>query len=275
MAILECEGMAGFSLASCRLECKKFAMSQPVREPLSCKVRWFEAVDSTNTRLLEQVRLDPAWPSGTVWAAKRQTAGRGRLGRKWVSFEGGNLLFSMYYRTSVGLDRFPSLAMAMAISIDELLHGVKVPSNLKWPNDVQVKGRKIAGLLVERAGEDGLVIGVGLNVNMTAIELAQIDQQATSLKNETGKDWNVEALLNDLLTNHLPHWLHSWEAEGFAGLRVRWLQGCGGLDAPIAVRDGATRIHGTLAGFGENGELLLRLPTGEIQTIWSGDVVVP
>jgi len=238
-------------------------------------VQWFDEIDSTNTRLLEQVRLNPALSSGTIWAALRQTAGRGRLERKWVSPSCGNLLFSWYFRSSAGLSRMPSLTMAMAIAIDDMLLGFHIPSNLKWPNDVQVKGCKIAGLLAERAGDDGVVLGVGLNVNMTADQLAMIDQPATSIKNETGAEWNVKDVLHILLSQHLPHWLACWENNGFQGISERWIQGCGGLDAPISVRDGARRMTGTLAGFGENGELLLCLPDGEVQTVWAGDVGAP
>ena len=238
-------------------------------------VRWFDHLDSTNTRLLEQARQDPMLPSGTVWAARTQSAGRGRLERKWVSTSGGNLLFSLFYRTEAELSRWPSLTMAMAIALDEMLKGYNIPSNLKWPNDLQVRGRKIAGLLAERAGETGVVIGVGLNVNMTAGDLALIDQPATSLSNETGVTWSVEEVLSVLLTRHLPPWLASWEQSGFSGLRERWTQGCGGLDSSVTVRDGENRIHGTLAGFGEQGELLLRLPDGVVQTIWAGDIATP
>jgi BirA family biotin operon repressor/biotin-[acetyl-CoA-carboxylase] ligase len=235
-------------------------------------IHWFEQVDSTNTRLMEQVRLDPQLPSGTIWAARSQTAGRGRMERKWVSASGVNLLFSLYYRSAAELCRLPALTMAMAIAIDEMLHGFNIQSNLKWPNDVQVGGRKISGLLAERAGSDGVVIGVGLNINMTEAELAQIDQPATSLRVETGREWGVAEVLEILIHKHFSGWLARWEASGFAGLRERWLQGCGGLHAPLTVRDGASRIQGTLAGFGENGELLLRLPDDTVQTVWAGDI---
>lgn len=239
------------------------------------QVRWFAEVDSTNTRLLEEVARDPALPSGTVWAAHRQTAGRGRLDRKWISSTCNNLLFSLFLRTEAEMRRLPALSMAVAIAIDEMIHRFGVQSNLKWPNDIHVKGRKMAGLLAERAGEAGVVVGVGLNVNMRPDELARIDQPATSLSHETGTDQHVAEVLDLLLGSYLPPWIARWEAEGFAGLRERWMQGCGGLNAPLTVRDGGRRIAGTLAGFGQNGELLLRLPDGLIQTVWAGDVVTP
>ncbi|MEI6563550.1 MAG: biotin--[acetyl-CoA-carboxylase] ligase [bacterium] len=234
--------------------------------------QWFDEVDSTNTALLERVRIDPELPSGTVWAARMQTAGRGRLERKWNSPPGRNLLCSLYYRSRAGSDRFPSLTMAVAIGIDELLHGFRIGSNLKWPNDVLVKGRKIAGLLAERTGEDGVVIGIGLNVNMTAEEASLIDQPATSLRIETGTELMIDEVLKALL-KRLPPWLLHWEEGGFSSLRERWIQGCGGLNASVTIRHGERRVSGTLAGFGENGELLLRLPDGHVQTVWTGDVV--
>lgn len=239
------------------------------------RVQWFDEVDSTNTRLLDEVSREPALPSGTVWAARRQTAGRGRLERKWISLASDNLLFSLYYRTEAEMSRLPSLTMAVSIAIDEMIHGFGVGSNLKWPNDILVNGRKIAGLLSERAGDGGVVVGVGLNVNMRPEELAHIDQPATSLSHETGSDRDVAGVLTLLLTSHLPPWLARWEAGGFCGLRERWIQGCGGLNTPLVIRDGARRIAGTLEGFGQNGELLLRLPGGTVQTVWAGDVIPP
>jgi BirA family biotin operon repressor/biotin-[acetyl-CoA-carboxylase] ligase len=250
-------------------------MQVPIRDKKQhtpFQVEWFDEVDSTNTRLLEKIRTVPTVLAGTVLAARRQSAGRGRLDRKWLSATSGNLLFSLFVRTGADPGQLPSLTMAMAIAIDEMLHTFHVQSNLKWPNDIHVKGHKIAGLLAERAGEAGVVIGVGLNVNMTANQLAGIDQPATSLSRETGRDWLVEEVLALLLTNHFPTWLDRWERKGFPGLRERWVSGCGGLNIPLAVRDGVSRIHGTLAGFGDGGELQLRLPDGAIQTIWAGDI---
>ncbi len=238
-------------------------------------VQWFDEMDSTNTRLIEEVRRDPHLPSGTVWAAKSQTAGRGRLGRKWDSFSDGNLLFSLYQRTHASLSHLPSFSMAMSIAVDEMLQMFHVHSNLKWPNDVQVQGRKIAGLLAERAGDDGVVIGIGLNVNMTSLQAAQIDQPATSMAIETGAKWDVNDVLKTLLNSHWPFWYERWKSLGFSGLRDRWIQRCGGLDLPVVVRDGENLLHGTLAGFGNHGELLLRLPGGRVQTIWAGDILTP
>lgn len=234
-------------------------------------VQWFDELDSTNTRLADRAKSDPDLPSGTIWAARMQTAGRGRLDRRWISARGQNLMFSVYYRTTAKLPQLPSLTMAASIAIDELLHSYQIKSHLKWPNDVQVNGRKIAGLLSERAGENGVVIGVGLNVNMPAADAALIDQPATSMLIETGNTVAVEDVLRALLT-HLPSWLQEWEVCGFAGLRDRWLQGYAGIGAPLTVRDGEHRLSGTLSGFGENGELLLRMQDGQVQTIWSGDI---
>ena len=235
-------------------------------------IQWFDELDSTNTSLVDRARSDPDLPSGTIYVARMQTAGRGRLERKWMSARGQNLLFSLYYRTDANLRHLPSLTMAASIAIDEMLHSLQIQSNLKWPNDVQVNGRKIAGLLSERT-RDGMVIGIGLDVNMTGAEAAQIDQPATSILIETGMEMVIEDVLGTLLT-HLPLWLRHWEAGGFSGLRDRWLLGCGGVGTPLSVRSGEQRISGLLAGFGEDGELLLRMPDGQVQAIWSGDVNV-
>lgn len=123
-------------------------------------VRWFETVDSTNRYLLDCAAQGA--PDGVVAVADEQTAGRGRLGRSWVAPPGGALLVSVLLRPSLPVERLQIVTLAAAVAATDALsgHGVRV----KWPNDVVVDDRKLAGVLAEADGAGAVVVGMGLNL---------------------------------------------------------------------------------------------------------------
>ena len=135
--------------------------------------------------------------------------------------------------------------------------------------------KKICGILSERVERStspkaGIIIGIGLNVNMTSEEAASIDRPATSMLIESGKAGNLSQTLESLFQS-LEHWIDEWQNGGFSNLRKSWSEKAGPIGKPLTVHDGNTKKSGTLAGFGNHGELLLQTPTG-LETIWSGDV---
>ncbi len=163
------------------------------------------------------------------------------------------------------------------MAVAETVQARKIPAALKWPNDVRVKGRKIAGLLVEsvapadRPEARAFVLGIGLNVNLTAAEAERLDQPATSLFMETGHEETPEAVLAEL-SARLEVWLQRWSEAGFAALRECWLARAENLGQLVSVGRGSGQRRGRLHGFGERGELLLADPaTGRIEPIWSGE----
>lgn len=234
------------------------------------KIEWFDKLASTNTTARELFLTHTALPSGTIIAAREQTAGRGRHDRKWLTAPHSNLCFSLLICTEAELTAIPSLTMAAALAVNDLLHSMGVRSSLKWPNDVLVGERKICGILSERIESRGLIIGVGLNVNMSVEEARAIDRPASSILIETGETTDVAPLLVALLP-HLAYWINAWKKDQFSSLREAWTLQAGPLGKPLTVRDGDLKKSGTLAGFGDHGELLLNTAAG-IETIWSGDV---
>jgi BirA family transcriptional regulator, biotin operon repressor / biotin---[acetyl-CoA-carboxylase] ligase len=231
---------------------------------------WHERVTSTNTVLLERLKGGEELISGFVLAAREQTAGRGRYERKWVSEEGGNLAFSFWMRTRVGVPQVLSLPQAVALGVVEAVGEFGIEAQVKWPNDLLVEGRKICGILAEGEGE-GLVVGVGINVNMGREEAAGIDRPATSMMIESGREFAVEGLLERVL-DRLPAWIEKWEEGGFAALREAWMARCVGLGEEVAVGEARERSGGVLEGFGEAGQLLLRQVDGTVKEVWSGDL---
>jgi BirA family biotin operon repressor/biotin-[acetyl-CoA-carboxylase] ligase len=159
--------------------------------------RPYEYVDSTpSTQLL----LPPEAPEGALVAAGEQTAGRGRLGRRWLAPAGTSLLCSLQLQPAIASERLPELTGVAAHACADAVGALTgLEPELKFPNDVLVGGRKLAGVLAE-AREERVVLGIGVNVNVTAEELPQeVDRPATSILVETGRELDRAELLADLL----------------------------------------------------------------------------
>jgi BirA family biotin operon repressor/biotin-[acetyl-CoA-carboxylase] ligase len=159
--------------------------------------RPYEYVVSTpSTQLL----LPPEAPEGALVAADEQTAGRGRLGRRWLAPAGTSLLCSLQLRPAIASERLPELTGVAARACAEAIAALTgLEPGLKFPNDVLVGERKLAGVLAE-AREDRVVLGIGVNVNIPAEELPQeVDRAATSVLVETGRELDRAELLAELL----------------------------------------------------------------------------
>lgn len=223
--------------------------------------------DSTNARLLARAEAGAA--AGTVVAAERQTAGRGRLGRTWYSDPGAGLTFSLLWRFPSGT-ALGGLSLAAGVAVAEALQDRDLPGvALKWPNDVLLEGRKLGGILVELASgvRDAAVIGIGLNLRLPA-GLPE-DLRAVSAALERG--WDRNELLADLLLA-LRKVLEDFAGEGFATLRPRWLALNAHAGLPVQVLSGYGQpVVGRCIGIADDGALLLETPSG-VQRIISGDV---
>ncbi len=163
----------------------------------------FPVIDSTNAYLMRQIRQDKMLTDGHTVLAECQTAGRGRRGRSWISPFGSHIYLSRYYQTSEGLGEAAGLSLAVGVAVAEAINKVinKAVGNnycgnknnklakLKWPNDVLIEDKKIAGVLIEAEGQsDGichLVVGIGININMPKIAAEGIDQPWTDLNSHT------------------------------------------------------------------------------------------
>ncbi|MEI6893029.1 MAG: biotin--[acetyl-CoA-carboxylase] ligase [Pontiella sp.] len=238
-------------------------------------VEWHDRLGSTNAYMKDHFTKQLSLKNGSIFATREQTAGRGRSDRKWISPPDANLCFSLFIETSRALMDTPSLTMAAALGITEFLNAQRIPASPKWPNDVLVGNKKICGILSERVERKthpkaGIIIGIGLNVNMTSEEAGSIDRPATSILIESGKASDLSSTLENLF-QPLDYWIGEWQNGGFPNLRKAWTEKAGPMGKPLTVHDGPMKKRGTLAGFGNQGELLLQTPNG-LETIWSGDV---
>lgn len=174
-----------------------------------------ETVESTNTHAHElAVQGCDEW---TVVTAEYQTGGRGRFGRKWVSPKGKDLLFSIMLRPEIEIKKAPLITLMVAESLvsilDNCLEG-KTRLTIKKPNDIIANGKKLAGILVESANKgkdlDFVIIGIGINVNSTRAELIET---ATSFLMETGRKFDRENLLSEILYGLRENYINKWRRE--------------------------------------------------------------
>ncbi len=234
-----------------------------------------DEVDSTNVRarqLAEEGAQD-----GTVIIADRQSAGRGRLGRRWESPTGVNLYCSILLRPQIPVQQAPQLTFLTAVAVAESLqHLYNLAARVKWPNDLLVSGRKIAGLLNEMSAETEqihfVILGIGVNLNMTADQFpAELNYPATSVQLETGQPVARGAFVRELLLR-FDGYYSEFLAEGFAPIRRRWEGLCDLMNARVQIDQGAGALQGTVVGLDADGALCLQLESGRVERILAGDV---
>lgn len=232
-------------------------------------LREYDSLGSTND---EAKRLaEDGAREGTVIRADRQSQGRGRRGRQWVS-ETGNLFTSILLRPEVPLHQAATLPFVAAVALGDTL-APKLPQgavSYKWPNDVLLKGRKVSGILIESGGSRlgfWLVLGLGLNLSSYPGEALY---PATSLK-EAGVEWTPQEALNSFLPVFAGLY-DTWRGHGFAPLRRAWLNRAAHIGKAVEVRQDGRALNGVFEDIDENGALRLRLADGELETITAGDV---
>lgn len=222
-------------------------------------------VESTNTEL--QARARAGAPGGMVLATEWQPGGRGRLGRAWHAGVGEALTFSLLWRFARGAGALSGLSLAAGVALARALEAEGARSiGLKWPNDVLWRGRKLAGILIELAGDalgpTAAVIGIGINVRLSDATRARIGRPATDLDAACGAAPDRNRLLAHVLLE-LDRVLEPFEREGFAPLRDEWQSRHAhqGKRVTLALPDG-TRQSGRARGVAEDGALLLETRAG-------------
>ena len=207
---------------------------------------------------------------GTWLRAGRQVGGRGRMGRSWES-PSGNLYCSTLVRLRAGDPPAHLLALVAANAV----HALVAPlcdgqARIKWPNDILVDGAKIAGILLERAG-DAIVVGIGVNV---VGHPTGLDRPVTSLAAQ-GADIAEAGALLDRLAQLFGHWLAIWRAQGLEPVRAHWLLNAHptGTAMRVVQPDGGT-IEGSFDTLDQQGMLILRLANGDTRAIHAGDILL-
>ena len=230
-------------------------------------------VTSSTMDVAKQAVRDGA-AEGTIVIADHQTAGRGRLGRTWLSPPDSSILLSIILYPN--LEQLPRLTMAAALAVARSIEKVAgLEPVIKWPNDVLIDGKKVSGVLIESDVQGDTVhyaiVGIALNVNLDPSSIPEISETATSLKQALGREVSrlhvLESLLGEL--EQLYQALRRGEP-----IDKEWRRRLETLGKQVAVRCGGEVKEGCAESVDDDGNLLLRLPDSSLLTIAAGDVTL-
>ncbi len=234
----------------------------------------FKETDSTN--LQAKILASRGAPEGTVVVADTQTQGRGRRGRSWFSPAGQSIYTSIILRPPMAPAQAPRITLMTAVAVARTLRDIGLDARIKWPNDILVKGKKIAGILTEISTEmdlvDWVVVGLGLNVNTPADQMPpEIRPIATSMQIQKGRPVSRIELLCTLLENFETGY-EQLKTEGFGPIMEQWRQMTDIIGQRVYVDVMETRYFGTVAAVDDDGVLILKDDQGRTRRIFSGDV---
>ncbi len=238
------------------------------------KIYTFQTIDSTNSCAKAVANIGA--PEGIVVISEEQTEGRGRLGRAWLANPAENLMFSLLLRPQVPpevinlLPLYVAVATAQAI---EKITGLKV--ECKWPNDLLINKKKVAGILIEGSIKNNIVehvvVGLGVNVNQTKFP-DDLMLKATSLQLQLNKPVDRVALFKEVLSSLETHYKHSM-STGFQSVIPFWTRRTTMLNKSILISQSGNVISGIVTGLSRDGGLVLQ-SNGSERTFFAGDVTV-
>lgn len=245
------------------------------RAPIVARLHVHETIGSTNDEAGALARAGA--PHGTLVMAERQTAGRGRLGRTWESLAGVGLWMSWVLRPPLGLDRAFLVTALGAVAVAETVEQVAGRrALLRWPNDVLVGGRKIAGLLAEAAGSsarlDWVVLGIGLNVNQREADFPpEFAAEATSLALLAGRPVDRSAVLGVFLDSLERHY-GRLVVDGGTALLAEWRERTPLVGRRVTVNLPDGEFIGTVVELADDGALVLHDESGARHALYAADV---
>ncbi len=242
---------------------------------LGAKFHYFPEIDSTNS--YARRLADAGAPEGEVVIAEYQSDGRGRLGRSWVSPPFSNLYCSLVLRPALAPAHAPQITLMAAVALaDTVASFVCEPPTIKWPNDILIRGRKLAGILTESSCDakriEFVILGIGVNLNFPRERMPEsIRDRATSLVEVGGQGVSRENFLRRLIQD-LDRCYGVLEDLGFAAIAPRWQARFGLKGKTVRVEMGGDVLIGQAVGIDRDGALLVEDDRGERQRVVAGDV---
>ena len=240
-------------------------------------IRVFEQTTSTND-VVEKLARDGV-REGVVVFAEAQTKGRGRLGRKWISPARKGLWFSVLLRPELRPQEATQLTVASATALRRAIESVTgLPGEIKWPNDIVIGGKKVAGILTELSAEPDrvryVVLGIGVDVNLGAGEFPpELRKVATSLKIESGRTVPRAELATAILRELDADYARLGGGD-FAKVADEWQAHCQTIGRNVTIQIGERKIRGRAEALDDTGALLLRTEHGHLEHITGGDVTL-
>ncbi len=231
----------------------------------------YESIGSTNDQAKQ---LLGTYNAPMAVFAEHQTQGKGRRGREWVSPFAQNLYLSFVLPITEGLNQIDGLSLVVGVVVARAIKRLSgIDAQLKWPNDVLIGGRKVAGILLELIGDPvelcHVVIGIGVNLNMLD-SFDSIDQEWTSLSKETGAAVNRE-LFAKIVLEELAHYLETQKNYGFSSIRAEWNALHAWQGASVSLHIGSQIVVGQIVGIGDKGEICLMVE-GEERKYLGGEL---
>ena len=231
---------------------------EPELERLGWDVRLLDSVDSTNAEALRLLSSGVNAPF--VVLAEAQTSGRGRRGRAWLSPPAQNLYYTLALTISGGPQRLSGLSLVVGLAV---MHGLRqmgvAGAGVKWPNDIYVGGKKIAGILLELTGDPAdvchVVIGIGINVNMSA-DAVEIEQAWTSMRAESSALMDRNEVVR-VLSRSLHLYLERHAEAGFGEMRAEWEDNNIWRNQHCCLSSGSQQVKGVVLGVDDQGALRL------------------
>jgi len=237
---------------------------------------WVQSVtDSTNSQMLQKLAVQQDLIAGTVLVAEAQTAGRGRRGKSWISPFGSNLYFTMYWPLEQGIQAAMGLSLVIGVAVAKTLEQLyQLPVQLKWPNDLYLEQKKLAGILVELAGQShaqcDAVIGLGLNIQMTDPQQRLIDQPVADLHSALGHLPDRSQLVA-CLQQQLIEQLLRFNETGFAPFVAEFAKRDLFVGQTVRLSSAKEQHLGLCCGVDERGALVLDI-NGERQAFFGGEL---
>lgn len=256
-------------------ELKKALASKTVE--IGKEIFIYDEVTSTNNMANEL--LKQGYPSGTVVVADRQTKGKGRLGRTWVSPAGKNLYISVAIKPTIPPKYATLLTLTSAVACTTALRRLTdVTVVIKWPNDMLIEDKKVGGILTEVKIEGekikSAVVGIGINVNMSENDIPEeIKDIATSLKIYKGEDFSRGLLALEII-KEFDKWYQLLEKRQRKTIIDRWMQLSGTIGRQVKIVLTDKELLGTAEAIDEEGRLIVRLNDGTYEKICAGDVTI-
>ncbi|ANU10685.1 biotin--[acetyl-CoA-carboxylase] ligase [Planococcus antarcticus DSM 14505] len=239
------------------------------------KIEYVESCPSTQI-IAHQLAQEGA-PDGTVVLTETQTAGRGRLARKWDSAAQKGVWMSIILRPDVVPQKAPQFTLVTAVAVVRAIEEVtRLQPKIKWPNDILLNGKKCTGILTElQSDADGiqaLIIGIGLNVNQEKKDFdPEVQEIATSLKLESGETVSRQKLVQSLLY-YMEIYTQLYIEEGFGMLKILWESYSTTIGQPVRARMTNQTLEGIAEGITDDGVLQLRTADGKLHGIYSADI---
>lgn len=239
-------------------------------------IHLFREIYSTNDMAKELALIGAK--EGTVVIAETQTHSKGRLGREWISPEGG-LWFSLILRPRVSAEYASKLTLVAAVAVAKTLEKLyHLKAEVKWPNDVLIDGKKVCGILAEVCTQGRclsfVVIGFGINANFLVSELpASLHESTTTLRMKLNKEVNIEGLLHSLL-EETESYYRMFKEGNFETVLDEWRHLAKFLGSYVYVKSLNEKVEGWAIGVDEQGALIVRLKDQTTRKIIAGDVTL-